>query len=180
MPELPEVETVRDGLVRHAVGGVVRDVEVLRAANATDGLKPVSESVRTLAKAQFKALQAGASVEEARAIRVTKPAIKAPKAQPAKPAKAPEVKAERASSGTKAERKAAKRRSKAGRKAYATRLANGNAVRVNGRFVSTKPAQPAAQVAAPVDEFETFAAPLRTVGLTNKQIKRAWAARPGV
>ncbi|WP_265522143.1 bifunctional DNA-formamidopyrimidine glycosylase/DNA-(apurinic or apyrimidinic site) lyase [Oerskovia flava] len=30
MPELPEVETVRDGLVRHAVGGVVRDVEVLR------------------------------------------------------------------------------------------------------------------------------------------------------
>lgn len=30
MPELPEVETVRDGLDRHVVGGVVRDVQVLR------------------------------------------------------------------------------------------------------------------------------------------------------
>lgn len=171
-----------------------RDVAVLRAANAEDGLKPVSESVRKTAKAQFKALQAGASVAEARAIRVAAPTTKATK--PAKATKAPKraaapevpvvevapakpAKDER----TKAERKAAKRRSKAGRKAYATRMANGNAVRVNGRFVSTKPAQteqPTAQVSAPVDEFETFAAPLRTVGLTNKQIKRAWAARPGV
>ncbi|MFC8923441.1 bifunctional DNA-formamidopyrimidine glycosylase/DNA-(apurinic or apyrimidinic site) lyase [Cellulosimicrobium sp. NPDC057127] len=30
MPELPEVETVRDGLARHVLGGVVTDVEVLR------------------------------------------------------------------------------------------------------------------------------------------------------
>ena len=30
MPELPEVETVRDGLARHVVGGRVRDVQVLR------------------------------------------------------------------------------------------------------------------------------------------------------
>jgi formamidopyrimidine-DNA glycosylase len=30
VPELPEVETVRDGLARHVIGGVVTDVEVLR------------------------------------------------------------------------------------------------------------------------------------------------------
>jgi formamidopyrimidine-DNA glycosylase len=30
VPELPEVETVRDGLARHVLGGVVTDVEVLR------------------------------------------------------------------------------------------------------------------------------------------------------
>lgn len=30
MPELPEVETVRDGLARHVVGARVVDVEVLR------------------------------------------------------------------------------------------------------------------------------------------------------
>ncbi|WP_251151684.1 bifunctional DNA-formamidopyrimidine glycosylase/DNA-(apurinic or apyrimidinic site) lyase [Cellulosimicrobium sp. Marseille-Q4280] len=30
MPELPEVETVRDGLARHVLGSVVTDVEVLR------------------------------------------------------------------------------------------------------------------------------------------------------
>ena len=30
MPELPEVETVRDGVARHVVGGRVSDVQVFR------------------------------------------------------------------------------------------------------------------------------------------------------
>lgn len=181
------------------VGKGERDVKILTAANVADGLKPVPEGARKAAKAKFKALQAGASVDEARALtakatpakaaKATK-ATKAPKAKASAPAPKAEPKVEVAS--PKAERKAAKRRSKAAKKAYATRVANGTAVRVNGKFVSAAtaaqvakkapkkakaPKAPKAQVAAKIDPFETFAAPLRDVGLDAKQIKAAWLAR---
>lgn len=69
-----------------------------------------------------------------------------------------------------------KRRSKAARKAYRTRVKNGTAVRVNGRF---------AKVAEPVEVAEEarsskkalFWADLSDAGLSEAEIKAAWKVR---
>jgi formamidopyrimidine-DNA glycosylase len=55
MPELPEVETVRDGLARHVVGGRVLDVQVLRDYSVRRHVGGPSDLVGRLAGARIDA-----------------------------------------------------------------------------------------------------------------------------
>lgn len=170
---------VPSGSAWKAVSGGERDVKALRAMNAADGLKaPVAKASAKAPKPADRKTKAPKAAKAPKLERVTEPVAEA------KPEAKPEPKA-----GTKAERKAAKRRSKAARKAYATRVANGTAVRVNGRFVKAGETAPEPVVeAAPVetDEAEVvrtkgkkalFWADLSDVGLTEAQIAAAWKAR---
>lgn len=104
---------VPSGQAWHAVSNGERDVARLRKLNAKDGLSvPAKGGKKGSTKTPAKASKAKAT--------------KAPEVE----APAPEVDERKAA-------KAAKRRSKAGRKAYRTRVANGNAVRgEGGKFVS--------------------------------------------
>lgn len=102
-----------------------RDIDVLKAANAADGLAIKAPADRKAPKA--KKAGKGASAK-----------VTAPVAEE----KAPSAK------------KVAKRRSKAAKKAYATRVANGTVARENGKFVkASAPAAPVTEVK--VDAAET-------------------------
>lgn len=103
---------VPSGKAWNAVSNGERDVARLRKLNAKDGLSAPAKGKKGSTKTPAKATKAKAT-------------------------KAPEVEATPAPEVDRKAAKVAKRRSKAGRKAYRTRVANGNAVRgEGGKFVS--------------------------------------------